>query len=509
MYASQVVFSLLVVFIAGVLLGSFFVLSQTILMVISLVALLTIAVAWRSYWRIVYCGFVVLFLSFGLLRINSFTTSHHILTQFTRESADVLINKTNYQDKVIMLGYVSRPPEAKGDQQSLAVMMNTVAINGLAVNVHEPVLITTGSSPQFSYGQKLRIKGELRLPQNTPGSSFDYKNYLAKDDIYTVMLNPDMTSINFPLSRTEQWKIAFLSVCFQIKDRFETALNGSIAQPDGGFVDGVLLGNKAGISSSLQDAFKRTGTTHILAVSGFNITIIASVVSSLLVLVMRRPKAFWFSSGVIIVFSIMTGAEASVVRAAIMGIVLLFAQREGRLYEARNAILLAAAIMIVLQPQILRYDVGFQLSFGATLGLIYIMPLIERYFKKIPEFFSLRENVVMTLSAQVFVLPLLLYYFQAFSIISVPVNVIVLPLIPYLMLFGFVAGIVGVIYLPAGRTVGFLATALSKFILNIIQVASNHRWALIPLSISGYEVVGLYFIIVALVAWTVKIKPLR
>src|SRR3989344_6612257 len=117
-----------------------------------------------------------------------------------------------------------------------------------------------------------------------------------------------------------------------------------------------------------------------------------------------------------------------------MGSLVLLAYREGRLTNPRNAIALVGAAMVFINPVVLRYDIGFQLSFAATLGLVYVAPVIEKYFSKLPKLFDLRETLIMTISAQIFVLPLLLYYFKSLSLISLPANIIVLPTIPLAMI---------------------------------------------------------------------------
>ncbi|MBI2003478.1 MAG: ComEC/Rec2 family competence protein [Parcubacteria group bacterium] len=187
---------------------------------------------------------------------------------------------------------------------------------------------------------------------------------------------------------------------------------------------------------------------------------------------MRRQKAFWVTVLAIAAFTVLTGASASVIRAALMGILVLLAYREGRFYSMTNSIVLAGTVMIALNPKVLRFDAGFQLSFLATLGLVRLAPFFKEKLEKLPEFFNFKENFVATLSAQLAVLPVILYNFGNFSLVSLPANVLILPIIPVTMLFGFLAGISGLVWLPLGNLVGLAAWLLAEYEILIVRLFS-------------------------------------
>ncbi|MDP2932824.1 MAG: ComEC/Rec2 family competence protein, partial [bacterium] len=272
-------------------------------------------------------------------------------------------------------------------------------------------------------------------------------------------------------------------------------------EPNAAFLNGILLGSRTEIPTDVKNDFSRTSTTHILAISGYNITIIAAIFSWFFLFFFRRPIAFWFSVAGIAVFAILTGAQASVVRAAIMGVLVLLARREGRLSDPRNALALTGALMVFISPRILRYDVGFQLSFAATIGLIYVAPLIEKYFKKLPNFFNFREMFVMTLSAQLFVLPLLIYYFKNLSLVSLPANIIILPIVPLAMLLGALTGVAGLILPFLGRLVGYFAWLVSAFELGVIKLFAKPSWAAISVQFNWYAVILAYAAIIGFLIW--------
>jgi competence protein ComEC len=236
------------------------------------------------------------------------------------------------------------------------------------------------------------------------------------------------------------------------------------------------VGTRSRLPDSITQDFRRTGLSHITAVSGYNISIIAVVLMNMLAALLSRRRAFWVVIAILGVFMILTGLQASVIRATIMGLFALFAQRIGRVPTPLHALVLAGAVMVAFDPLILLFDVGFQLSFLATLGILTVAPRLEDRFPQSRAFGVFGEAAIMTISAQLFVLPLLIYYFHSVSLVSLPVNILVLPLIPALMLLGFMAGITS--WIPiVGSVVGFFAWSLGKLILIIVHWFANIPWA--------------------------------
>ncbi|MDP4001538.1 MAG: ComEC/Rec2 family competence protein, partial [bacterium] len=213
--------------------------------------------------------------------------------------------------------------------------------------------------------------------------------------------------------------------------------------------------------------------------------------------------AFWVSVIVIIIFTIMTGASASVVRAAIMGLLLLFANGYGRLYDPKNSILLAGGVMIFLDPLALRFDVGFQLSFLAVLGLMYIGPILKEKFKRIPEWFGLKEIFLMSISAQIMVAPLLAYIFHTFSLVSIPANLLVLPLMPLVMFFGFLTGVGGLIFDSLGRAIGLVVWVIASYQLHVVQWLGSLSFSAVTVVMSSF-VLCLLYVLITFGIWSMK-----
>ncbi|MDP3956421.1 MAG: ComEC/Rec2 family competence protein [bacterium] len=315
------------------------------------------------------------------------------------------------------------------------------------------VRIYADSYPEFSYGDQLSFSGTIQ-ESNSGGFNF----------------------ISFPkinLIKTGQGS-QIKQFLFAIKEKFTNSFQPLLPAEESALLEGLLTGGTAEFSPAFKDAIRQSGMSHIVALSGYNISVIGIALSFLLGFFLTPQKAFYFSVTAIILFVVMTGASASAVRAAIMGIILLIARRSGRLYNFRNSIVITAAIMALFNPQILAYDIGFELSFGALLGIIYIMPILEKLFRVDDVgFLSWKANALTTLSSQIIVLPLLIYYFQQFNVFSILSNILILQAIPMTMLLGFFLGVVGFFSGPLGALVALPVSILLKYQIFVINFFSR------------------------------------
>ena len=466
MHKSQVLFYLLLVFIFGVFVASFLLVSQTWILICLILAIGLIAISGyqKTYSKKgLLAGILFLVFIFGIVRFNSFNFSNSILNQF----ADIDIGGKGMA--VQLNGYVDEEPDVNGDRAQLIFRVEELIVPDKTLMIDERTLIYTNAFPKYKYGDEISVVGVLKTPKNFV-EDFDYVSYLKKQNIRTIMSFPKINEKeDLQLGFFEKTKVGLYKKIFGLKNKFESVSNKSIAEPNASFVNGILLGSRQNIPEEIKEAFNKTGTTHILAISGYNIMIISWAVLAGLVYFLRRRTAFWFSVAIVILFTILTGASASVVRASIMGLLLLFASGYGRLYDSKNSIILAGTAMIWLNPFALVFDVGFQLSFLAVMGLLYIYPFLDNKFRKVPELWKLKELTLMTVSAQLAVVPLLIYYFHQFSALSLLANILILPFVPFAMLAGFVSGVGGMIFLPLGKIIGFTAWAITTYQIKIIE----------------------------------------
>jgi competence protein ComEC len=373
---------------------------------------------------------------------------------------------------------IIREPAIKDQYQNLTV--ETSEKNKFLVNVY-------GYAP-YSYGDELEVKCLLEIPQS---ETFDYRMYLAKDGIFYLCQKSKIEIIAHNQGNK------FYAAILKIKSRLQKNIDKAIPAPQSGLLSGLLLGGDDKLSKEMQANFSRTGLTHIVAVSGYNVTIIAEYLMLLgIFLGLWRKQAFWFALVGIFLFVLLVGFPASAVRAGIMGTLLLWAMKNGRLANAQNAIIFSAGIMLLINPLLLRYDIGFQLSFLATLGIVYFSPFLENQMMKKHRAFGIWEILILTLSAQVFVLPIILFNFKNLSLISPLANVLVLPIIPLTMFLGFMLIVFQFIFPPLAIIFSWLTFLPLKYETTVIQFLAGLKYSSMAVENFPWYWVGLWYIII-------------
>lgn len=409
-----------------------------------------------------------------------------------------------YGKSLIIQGVIDEEPERVSSYQRIAVVI--ASINGRDMEQSLRVLATTRQFPEYALGDEIKLYGAMEAPRQN--GSFDEVSYLKRRGIAATIFYPQ-------IERVAQGKGNQLVLrLVKIKRAFEHNIDAILPEPHAAFLKGLILGDRASLPPDVVEQFRATGTSHMVALSGYNITIIASAIQrAFLALTIPFALSFWLASGTIILFIIMTGAGASIVRAGIMGLLLLVAQKEGRAYAMAPALAVAAAAMVLQNPYVLRFDAGFQLSFGATLGLVYISPYVERWIDNISrrlrrdrtaraihglevkEISLAKRILIETLAAQIAVLPLLIFLFGRVSLISPVVNVLVLLATPYAMGIGFAAATLAFV----SQTLGRIAAGAAWLILGY-QLAVIGFFAKIPFAGVALGNAAL-IVIIALYGW--------
>lgn len=432
-------------FLAGVLFETFFRLNIALIFLIPALAGIFLLVFQNRAVSVLF--FIFIFFAFGALRYQM--------------SSIFLLSHSNLKPgNIEFLGMVTEQPSFKNGSQRIVVELPE----------NEKILIVAKRFPEYEYGDFIKAKGALEKPKNF--GNFDYSAYLSKDNIYFLMKDPF-------IALEKRGGGSFIKrKLFSLKDEFEKNINSFLPSPESDLLNGILFGSKSDIPKELYDNFVKTGTAHIIALSGFNITIIVIFLAWIFGYFSSNAKAVVISAIVVVsLFVVMTGASSSVVRAALMGVVLLLAKYYGRAQYSLNALVFAAVVMVVLNPKILIFDISFQLSFLAAIGILYIYPFLLIKFDKIPNTFKLRDSLTATLAAQTAVLPILIYNFKQISIISPIANVLIIPLIPFAMSLGFLIGFTGFIFAPIAKLFSFLVWFILAYQINIIEFLSSIPFA--------------------------------
>jgi competence protein ComEC len=287
----------------------------------------------------------------------------------------------------------------------------------------------------------------------------------------------------------------------------EESLEKILPLPQSAILEALLFGKEENISKKLKEKLNLTGTRHIAAVSGMNITIISNLILGFLLwLGLWRNQAFYLSVILIIFYILMIGAPSSAIRAGIMAILFLTAQHFGRLSSSSRAIVFAATLMLFQNPLILRWDIGFQLSFLATMGIINLQEILSEKLKKIPDFLQLRSNLSATLAAQIFVFPILIYNFGQISIISPLTNIFILPLIPTITILGFIFSFIGIFWQGLAKILSWLAWLGLTYILKIVDFSSKIPFASLTFKNVHWIFLIISYLILALIVWRLKEK---
>lgn len=343
-------------------------------------------------------------------------------------------------------------------------------------SVEDRVLILSPLFPPRSYGDRVVLRCDLERPE--PFNGFRYDRFLASKNIYATCYT--RTSPFVIAEKTGNPATTFLlhSRAFLIHK-----IDVTFGEPHASLLAGLLLGEQR-FSDTWQERFIKTGTTHIVAASGYNVAIVTFLAFGLLTYFgMRRPKAFALLLGAILCYVVLAGAEAAVVRAGVMGIIVLTAQQLGRKSTMTNVLLLTACIMLLINPFLLRDDVGFQLSMLSTIALIYVAPYLEKSFRFLPETFNIRESFTATVSATLVTLPLVVIQFGRVSLVSPIANLLILSVIPYAMAFGAFAVVIGFIFSPLGVIFAGPAWALLQLVLFVVELLSSIPYSSIMISL--------------------------
>lgn len=398
-------------------------------------------------------------------------------------------------EKETFTGTVVREPDSGSTAQHLYV--RDTKTGELFLAFADPYLAV-------SYGDQVRVTGRLSVPESfdtDTGRTFDYEGYLKARGVHEVMYRAQVNVIasgegNLVLEKLYVLKYGFMEV-----------IERSIAEPAVGLGEGLLLGVKQALGDDLEDVFRTVGIIHIVVLSGYNIMIVADSVMRVLALMFFPRTRLLVGLAVILLFALLVGLSATVVRASIMAGLVLIARAFGRQYAVLRALMITGALMLMVNPHLLVFDPGFQLSFLATLGLILLSPELEVRMPRIPSALGIRGYLATTLGTQLFVLPVLLYSMGTLSFVSVIANMLVLPAVPIAMFLTFVTGVVGFLVSLTGVVVGIGAQLVLMYIIKIAELLASVPFA--AMTVPPFPWWGILLMYVPIVLLTIWLKGRR
>ncbi len=411
---------------------------------------------------------------------------------------------------IIITGVVADEPDVRDRSVNLRVAVAEVELaDGTAVPVSGLIQARVFRFPPIPYGAQVRLSGALETPPDD--ADFSYRDYLARQGVHSLMNLPRTAVL------AERQGHPLYHAIYTLKARAQATIHLLLPNPQAALLTGILLGNDNGLPPDLQEDFRTTGMTHIIAISGFNIAILIAILVSISEPFLGRRGAAIFAVTGIVLYTILVGADASVVRAAIMGIIYLFTQRWlGRPNFAFASLFAAGFLMTLVNPFTL-WDVGFQLSFMATLSLmLYADPFTRWTERQLQRLLSrqqtrrvmgiVSEAVVITLAAQVLTLPLMVGYFQQLSLISLPANFLILPAQPAVMTWGGLATLVGLVSPTVAQPIAWVAWLPLTYTIALVRLFAAVPYAAIPVNVSWGWVL-LFYGLLAIVTYLARLEP--
>lgn len=396
-------------------------------------------------------------------------------------------------EKAHIEGRVVQEPDIRENNSRLTVEITRV--EDTEVERGARVLVVAPLHTEVSYGDMVRAEGKIALPEafeSGEGRIFAYPEFLAKDGIRYQMSFARVETIG------ESRRNPIVVAAIATKQWYLEGLASALPEPAAGLAGGITAGDKRGLGSELSDVFRTVGLTHIIVLSGYNIMVVIGFLERLF---SRAHRGVRLGSSVLValLFALMTGLASSSVRAALMALIATAGKASGRIYLAARALLFVAFLMLVWNPYLLLYDPGYQLSILATLGLIFIAPILSERLPFLTERFGVREVVATTLGTQIAVLPLLLYTSGLLGVYALPTNVLTLVVVPYAMLLSFIAGVVGAIVGSLSVLVAFPAYLVLSYIILVAELTAKLPFAAI--SVPAFPLSVLVIIYIGIFVW--------
>ncbi len=470
--------------IAGICLGAWVGSLWVAISAIALAALLAFPL--RRSHALLLCLCLVSLLG-GILRIQS-----------TLPNADQdTLRYYNDKGTVTIKGLVAADPETSGASLALLLEAREMKSGDIWQETSGAVLVYVPQPSSYKYGDLLQVEGKLKTPPQL--GDFDWREYLARKGIHSLMNYPEQIGL---LATGQGFKP--LEWLYGLRNRMSQALDSALPQPQSALAQAILLGKRSSIPDDLNVSFFRTGTTHIIAISGLNLSIVAGIVLSLTVWLFgrRRPTYFWLALVAVWGYAVLTGLQAPVLRAAIMGSLWLFADYIGRPRSALPALLFAAAVMIGIRPSILG-DVSFQLSFASMSGLILLTPHFQSWGRKV---FRISDEAMtagtfvidsfsVTLGAILATLPIIVFYFHQISLVALPANLFILAAVPAIMVTGAIVAVIGLFAAPLAWVLGWVAWLFLSYMIWVVGFFSDLPFASKEVEIGAYFVWGYYAVL--------------
>jgi competence protein ComEC len=449
----------------GALLGSFFVL-QSVWIIATIPFIICIYWLYRDIRLLALLFSLLVMIGFGYYVNNIITQYNNIQAKIPTklESIDIIIQSSS---KIQSFGYQYK----------------------VYIPEYQAKAFMTISNADLEYGDKLNVNAKTSIPDER-----GIKRFLLGRNIHSYMTVSKYEKLDPIQCQLQCYVIKWIT---NIRNIILNKIDTNYPNQVGEFLKGILIGYTDTLPSDIKESFKKTGVSHVLAVSGYNMAIIVMLVYQQLInRQISRKISFWITIISIIIFTLLTGAEASIMRAGIFAMLIITAEQLQRYVGGMRPLVLCATILVLINPLYIAYDIGFQLSFLAVIGLIIYGQVFKTYTEGIPSL-GILPMIGETLFAQLLVLPILIYYFGQISIISILANILIVPIIPLAMAWGSITSL-----LLSWPIFTYPLVIIIQLVLGINQYLANISWASIKVpQISGFMLILIYVFFGVIYFW--------
>jgi len=395
-------------------------------------------------------------------------------------------------------GMIADAPDVRDTTVNLRVQAESITLpNGETRPIRGLVLVQTPRTRAFRYGDPIQARGELIAPPEL--DEFSYRDYLARKGVYSLMRYSEVTVIG------PRQGNPLRAVLLDFREHAHQTILRLLPDPQASLLAGILLGIETGIAPEIREAFNATSTTHVIAISGTNLAILAGLVGSITRRFLPARGAAAATIVAVLVYAVFVGGDAAVLRAAIMTTLGLVAAQLGRQTYGLASLSFAALVMTAINPLAL-WDVGFQLSFLATLGLIlYVEPMQHGLAKVLERFVTaeaaqkaigmISDSLLVTIAAQIATTPIIAYHFKRFSPVSLPANLLIGPVQAPLMVLGGLGVLLAMVWWPLGQVLAWGSWLFLTYTLAIVRAGAKLPWASLDVHLAGASVFALYTVL--------------
>jgi competence protein ComEC len=410
----------------------------------------------------------------------------------------------NGAGRVTLQGVVSREPDRRPTLTNLHLdVQSLILADGATVPLRGRVLVKAPAYTTVEYGDLIHVTGLLETPPVF--EDFSYRDYLARQGVHSLLRQADITVID------AHHGFFLWEWIYRLKAHALDTLLAIWPEPEASLLAGILLGVESGIPTDLDEAFVATGTSHIVAISGFNLTIIAGVFIQMANRLLKGRGKTTLPLVGLWLYTILVGASAAVLRAAVMATVMILARREERATHGPTSLAAAVLVMGMLNPYVL-CDVGFQLSLAATLGLILYTEPVTRWFQHLFERLTDKERaqkivgllsdaLIVTIAAQITTTGVIVGVFHRLSLVTLLTNLLILPAQQYVMFAGGVALIFGLFLRPVGQVLSWLGWVFLAYTIAVVRWTATFPLASVELGNITLPLVWGYYAVLGAVTW--------